>query len=65
VCGRTVLQLRGLGEDGALVDDDEDEDEYEKKVMTIAQPEHCIGCQACATVCSRRCISHAPLAIAV
>jgi Nif-specific ferredoxin III len=65
VCGRKVLQLRGLDEDGAFVDDDEDEDEYERKVMTIARPEHCIGCQACATVCSRRCISHTPLAVAV
>jgi len=61
-----VLQLRGVDEDGVLLDDDEEEeDEYERKVMTIARPEHCIGCQACATVCSRRCISHVPLPVAV
>ena len=64
VCTRKVLQLRGVDEDGVLLDDDE-EDEYERKVMTIARPEHCIGCQACATVCSRRCISHVPLPVAV
>lgn len=64
VCGRQVLQLRGVDEDGAFVDADEDEDEYEKKVMTIARKENCIGCQACATVCSRKCITHAPLTIA-
>jgi Nif-specific ferredoxin III len=62
VCGRQVLQLRGVDEDGAFVD--EDEDEYEKKVMTIVRKENCIGCQACATVCSRKCITHAPLTIA-
>jgi len=39
VCGRGVLQLIGINEDGerAAVDPDGDEyDEYEKKVMTIA-----------------------------
>jgi Nif-specific ferredoxin III len=65
VCLRRVLQLRGVNEDGELIDeDDEDDEEYERRVMTIARPEHCIGCQACSTVCSRKCISHEPLAAA-
>lgn len=61
VCLRQVLELRGVDEDGEFVD--EDEDEYEKKVMTISRRENCIGCQACSTVCSRKCFSHAPLAV--
>ena len=65
VCLRQVLELRGVDEDGEFVDEDDDEDEYEKKVMTISRRENCIGCQACSTVCSRKCFSHAPLAVAV
>jgi Nif-specific ferredoxin III len=61
VCSRQVMQLRGVDEDGQFVsvDPDDDDDEYEKKVMTLAQPEHCIGCQACAMVCPKKCYSHA------
>ncbi len=35
-------------------DGDEDE-EYEKKVMTIARGELCIGCTACARICPKKC----------
>lgn len=58
VCLRQVLELRGLDEDGEFVD--EDEDEYERRVMTIAHQENCIGCQACAMVCAKKCYTHAP-----
>ena len=50
VCPRGVLELVGLNEDGERVevDPDGDEyDEYEKKVMTVAHRELCIGCTAC------------------
>lgn len=60
VCLRAVLQLRGVDEDGEFVDDEEDE-EYERKVMTVVNPDNCIGCQACAQVCTRKCFSHSPL----
>ena len=62
VCSRQVMQLRGVDEDGEFVsvDPDDDDDEYEKKVMTLAQPQNCIGCQACAMVCPKKCYSHAP-----
>jgi Nif-specific ferredoxin III len=60
VCLQGVLRLRGVDEDGALVDEDDDDAEYERKVMTVAAPQACIGCRACSTVCSRRCLSHAP-----
>lgn len=63
VCARDVLQLVGLTEDGEHVpldaDDDED-DEYEKKVMTLAHPGNCVGCEACAKICPKKCYVHAP-----
>ena len=61
VCRRSVLRLRGLDEDGAFVEDDEDE--YERRVMTIENAERCIGCQSCVMVCSRKCITHEPAAV--
>jgi Nif-specific ferredoxin III len=63
VCGRDVLQLKGVNEDGeyvevALDDDDDDEGEYEKKVMTIANQMNCVGCEACAKICPKKCYDH-------
>lgn len=65
VCGRDVLQLVGLNEDGeritVAVDPDDDEDEeYEKKIMTIAKPENCVGCEACMKICPKKCYTHRP-----
>ncbi len=59
VCGRNVLQLRPMNEEGEFVDD-EDDDEVERKVMTIANLDNCIGCQACARICPKNCHTHAP-----
>ena len=61
VCARDVLTLTGLNEDGEyiVVDaDGDDDDEYEKKVMTLAHPENCVGCEACARICPRKSISN-------
>ncbi|MDP1924939.1 MAG: ferredoxin III, nif-specific [Thiobacillus sp.] len=62
VCGRDVLQLKGVNEDGEYVevalDDDDDESEYEKKVMTIANQMNCVGCEACAKICPKKCYDH-------
>ncbi len=63
VCGRDVLQLMGIDESGGrtavgLGDDDE---EYEKKVMTIANQINCVGCEACAKICPKKCYTHAPM----
>lgn len=61
VCPRGVLELVGLDDEGNRVgiSDDEDEDEeYEKKVMTIAHQEMCIGCTACAKICPKKCYTH-------
>ena len=66
VCGRDVLQLVGVTDEGATVPlvvgaDDDDDEEYEKKVMTIAQPRNCVGCEACAKICPKKCYTHAPM----
>jgi len=66
VCPRGVLAMVGLNEDGerVAVGQDEDEDEeYEKKVMTIAHGELCIGCTACAKICPKKCYTHAALPV--
>jgi len=66
VCGRGVLELIGINEEGerVAVDPDSDEyDEYEKKVMTIAHRELCIGCTACSRICPKKCYTHAEASI--
>ena len=68
VCGRDVLQLKGVNEDGDYVeiamgdDEDDDDGEYEKKVMTIGNQMNCVGCEACAKICPKKCYSHEPMA---
>lgn len=70
VCGREVLQLVGLSDEGEMIplsigaDDDDDDGEYEKKVMTIANDKNCVGCEACAKICPKKCYSHAPMSLA-
>jgi len=66
VCGRDVLQLMGVDDEGQLIAvdaDDDDDDEYEKKVMTVVNEQSCVGCEACAKICPKKCYSHAALEI--
>ena len=60
VCGRDVLQLKGVDADGEYVEValDDDEGEYEKKVMTIVNQMNCVGCEACAKICPKKCYDH-------
>ncbi len=61
VCGREVLQLVGIGEDGGIIAlelGEDDDDEYEKKVMTVANQMNCVGCEACAKICPKKCYTH-------
>jgi Nif-specific ferredoxin III len=66
VCGRDVLQLVGIDEDGERIavasEDDEDADEYVRMIMTIAHPENCVGCEACSKICPKKCYTHGPAA---
>lgn len=63
VCGRNVMQLKAMNEEGEFVED-EDGEEIERKVMTIANPDNCVGCEACSRVCPKNCHSHGVLALA-
>lgn len=62
-CARDVLQLMAVNDEGELfaVDADDDE-EYDKQVMSIAHPENCVGCESCNNNCAKRLISYAPKA---
>ncbi|MFQ3451989.1 ferredoxin III, nif-specific [Bradyrhizobium sp. UFLA01-814] len=57
VCGRDVMTLKGINEEGELVDLDDD-DEVEKKIMVMNDRGACIGCGACARVCPTNCQTH-------
>jgi Nif-specific ferredoxin III len=57
VCGRSVLTLKGLTEEGEFVGLEDDE-EIERKVMTLSDPGACIGCAACSRVCPKDCQTH-------
>ncbi len=64
VCPRDVFDLveRELDEEFDL-DDDEYDDGFSddtSMVMRLSNPMDCIGCEACARVCPKKCHTHAP-----
>ncbi len=63
VCSRDVMTLKGIDEDGEVIDlDDDDDDEIERKVMIMVDAGACIGCAACYRVCPTNCQIHGPAA---
>ncbi|MGK7914369.1 MAG: ferredoxin III, nif-specific [Prochloraceae cyanobacterium] len=62
VCGRDVMMLKAVNEDGEFVEDDDDDD-IERKVMIILNEDNCIGCQACSKICPKKCQTFASLAV--
>ena len=65
VCGRDVLQLVGIDDEGEIIPlelGEDDDDEYEKKVMSVANQINCVGCEACAKICPKKCYTHEEMA---
>jgi Nif-specific ferredoxin III len=54
VCGFEVLELIEKPFEG----NDEYGDDMGNKVMSVAHPENCIGCQACTRTCTKKCHVH-------
>lgn len=65
-CPRNVFELVEREGGESLEDDDwldDDEDGFSDEtamVMSIHDPLDCIGCEACARVCPKNCLNHAP-----
>jgi Nif-specific ferredoxin III len=64
VCGRDVMTLRGVTEDGAIVEvsadeDDDDDGDILRRIMMLVDPGACVGCGACNRVCPKNCQTHA------
>lgn len=59
VCDQGVLELKGVNDEGELVDPFDDDEDIERKVMTVANPGNCVGCNSCSKVCGNNCQTHA------
>lgn len=70
VCPRDVFELidrDDLDLEEMEMDDDSDDDDFEEApgmVMSLKDMLDCIGCQACARVCPKKCLTHEPQPVA-
>ncbi len=58
VCTRGVMELMGVNDDGELCDPFDDDEEIERKIMTVKNPGDCIGCGSCEKVCGTSAQTH-------
>ncbi len=63
VCGRGVLGMKPMNEFGEFIDEDDEDNDIERYVMTIINAAKCIGCEACARICPKKCHTHEALAV--
>lgn len=54
------MTLRGLIDEGEIVDPEDSDEDIERSIMVLVAPENCIGCGACNRVCPKNCQTHAP-----
>ena len=66
VCSREVFELVEREADDDDMDDYDDDDfsDDTSMVMSLSNALDCIGCKACASVCSKKCLTHAPAEVA-
>ena len=69
VCPRDVFELVDRDDLDAEEDDDYDDDDdgfsdETSMVMSVKNMLDCIGCQACARVCPKKCLRHEPASVA-
>jgi len=68
VCARNVLELVERTAEFQVKNDDEDDDDdwddddedSDNTMMAIVNQLDCIGCEACARVCPKKCFTNAP-----
>lgn len=61
VCGRGVMALVEKPSHG----DDAYGDDMGNMVMAVENPDECIGCEACARACAKKCHTHEPEVIRI
>lgn len=52
VCPHNVMEMKGIDEDGEMID--ADDDDAERMVMTVFNKGNCVGCYACRQVCGSK-----------